>query len=145
LNVFHSDMAFLLLFSQLDQILFIKLFFYVNIENSKSSVYSSSFMAFLKVNDLSLVLYSSSYTHHSSEMSCLIQQQIITSMLMILNFSYHSQLWMSLFASLTITITYPTGCLTTSCLLIIVKLSLSSLVYNNNSLNSTILAYHSFT
>jgi len=50
----------------------------------------------------SLVLYSSSYTPLLSVLSYLILQQTTTSMLMILNFSYHSQLWISLITSLTL-------------------------------------------
>jgi len=46
--------------------------------------------------DPSLVLYSSSYIPLLSVLSYLILQQTTTSMLMILNFSYHSQLWISL-------------------------------------------------
>jgi len=67
--------------------------FNVNIENSKSSLFQLLCGTFLK--DPSLVLYSSSYAPLFSVLSYLIQQTI-TSMLMILNFSYHSQLWISL-------------------------------------------------
>jgi len=49
--------------------------------------------------DPSLVLYSSSYTPLRSVLSYLIRQQTITSMLMILNFSYNFPLWISLIAS----------------------------------------------
>jgi len=47
-------------------------------------------MALLK--GLSLVLYTSSYTPLLSVLSYLIHQQTTTSMLMILNLSYHSEL-----------------------------------------------------
>jgi len=99
-------------------------------------------MEFLK--NLSLVLYSSSYTPLLSVLSYLIHQQTNTSMLMILNFSYHSQLWISLITSLTLKalkLTYLTGCLPISCLLILLILTFSSLVYHNNSLNSLILPF----
>jgi len=58
---------------------------------SYTHLYSKFFVEFLK--DLSLVLYSSSYTPLLSVLLCLIHQQTTTFMLMILNFSYHSQLW----------------------------------------------------
>jgi len=38
-------------------------------------------------------------------------------------------------------LTYPTGCLPISCLLILLKLSFSSLIYYNHSLNSIILPF----
>jgi len=80
----------------------------------------------------------------------LILQQTITSILTILIFCYHSQLWISLITLLTLKkpqLTYPTGCLTISCLLILLKLSFSSLVYHNNSLNyqSSTLQCHTLT
>jgi len=53
-------------------------------------LYSNSLMEFLK--NPSLVFYSSSYIP-LSVLSYLIQQQTITSMQMILNLSYTSQLW----------------------------------------------------
>jgi len=54
-------------------------------------------------------------------------------MLMILNFSYHSQLWISL--------DFSAGCLPMSCLLILQNLSFSYLIYHSNSLNSIILPF----
>jgi len=65
-------------------------------------LYSNFFMEFLK--DPSLVLYSSSQTPFPSVLSYLILQQTTNSMLMILNFSYHSQLCISLITSLTLKI-----------------------------------------
>jgi len=65
-------------------------------------LYSNFFMEFLK--DPSLVLYSSSYTPLLSVLSYLILQQTINSMLIILNFCYHSQLWISFITSLTLKI-----------------------------------------
>jgi len=63
-------------------------------------VYSNFFMEFLK--DPSSALFSSSYSPFLSVLLYLIQQQTITSMLMILNFTYHSLLWISLTTSLTL-------------------------------------------
>jgi len=68
--------------------------------NTLNHLYSNSFMEFLK--DPPLVLYSSSYTPLLSVLSYLIQQQTITSVLMMLDFSYHFQLWISLITSLTL-------------------------------------------
>jgi len=94
-------------------------------------------MEFLK--DPSLVLYSLSNKPLLSVLSYLIQQQTITSMLLTFNFSCHSQLWISLITPLTLKtlyLTYLTESLPTSCLLILLKPSFSSLVYHNNSLNA---------
>jgi len=63
-------------------------------------LYPNSFMEFLK--NPSLVFYSSSDTPLLSVLSYRNQQQTIKSMLMILNFFYHSQLWISLITSLTL-------------------------------------------
>jgi len=96
-------------------------------------------MEFLK--DPFLVLYSSSYT---PLLSLLSSNSAANHMLMILNFSYHSQRWISLITSLTLKAleqTHQTGCLPTSSLLILLKLSFSSLVYHNNSLTSIILPF----
>jgi len=63
--------------------------FSVNFEYSKSTpnpLYSNYFIPLFP----SLVLYSSSYAPILSVLSYVMQQQTITSMLMILNFSYHS-------------------------------------------------------
>jgi len=51
------------------------------------------------LNDPSLVLYSSSYTPLLSVLSYLIHQQTTTSIYADDNFSYHSQLWISLLIS----------------------------------------------
>jgi len=67
-------------------------------------MYYNFFMKCLK--DPSLVLYSSSYTTLLSVLSYLILQQTTNSMLMILDFSYYSQLWISLKTSLTLKILY---------------------------------------
>jgi len=63
-------------------------------------LYFNFFVEFL--NDPSLFLYSSSYAPLLSVVSYLIQKPTITSMLMKLNFSYHSHLWISLITSLTL-------------------------------------------
>jgi len=80
--------------SLLVQILFTKPFFYVNIENSKSSV----FQLVHGVPQGSLVLFSSPYT---PVRYCHIKFST-NLMLMIINFSYHSQPWNSLIISLTL-------------------------------------------
>jgi len=104
-------------------------------------LYSNFFMEFLK--DPSLVLYSSSYTPLLSVLSYLIHQQTTNSMLMIRNFSLSfSDLDFSHnITHLVNAITFPTGCHPISCLLIFLKLSFSSLVYHNNSLNLIILPF----
>jgi len=61
-----------------------------NIFKTLNHLYSSFFMVFLK--DRSLVRYSSSYIPLLPVLSYLIHQQTTNSMLMKLNFSYHSQL-----------------------------------------------------
>jgi len=73
----------------------------------------------------------------------LTHQQTINCILLILNASYHSELLISSISSLTSkhNMTYPNGCLPTICLLILLILSFSSLVYHNNSLNSIILPF----
>jgi len=71
----------------------------MSILKTLNHLYSNSFMEFLK--DPSLDLYSSSYSPLFSVLLYLILQQTINSMLMILNFSYHSELWISLITSLT--------------------------------------------
>ena len=95
------------------------------------------YMEFIK--DLSLVLCYSYCTLLLSVLSYLTLQETITSMLMMLNFSYHSRLLISLKTSLTSKtplLMYPTGCHPTSLLLILLKQSFLSLVYLNNFLNS---------
>jgi len=75
----------------------------MSILKTLNHLYSNFFMEFLK--DPSLVLYFSSYTPLLSVLSYLIHQQTTNySVLMILNFSYHSQLWISLISSLTLKI-----------------------------------------
>jgi len=89
------------------------------------------------LNDSSLVLYSSSYIPLLSVLTNLIQQQTITSILMIFNFSYRSQAGVLSLTSLTLKtlkLTYPAGYLPISCLLILLKLSFSTMVYHKNSL-----------
>jgi len=88
--------------SLLDQILFIKRVPSMSIVRTLNHLYSNSFMEFLK--DPSLILFFLSYTPLHSVLSYLLQQQTITSMLMILSFCYHSQLWISLITSLTLKI-----------------------------------------
>jgi len=80
-------------------------------------LYSNSFIKFLKDPSSVLVPYSSSYTPLLSLLSYLIQQQTITSMLMILKFSEHSQPWIYLITSLTLktrSLLDPTRCLAIS-------------------------------
>jgi len=60
----------------------------MSILKTLNHLYSNYFMEFLK--DLTLVLFPLSYKPLHSVLSHLILQQTITSMLMILNFSYHS-------------------------------------------------------
>jgi len=106
------------------------------------------YMAFLK--ETSLVLYFSSYTPLLSVLSYLIQQQTITS----IN-ADDTELLLSFWAldfshnithlEKTLWLTYPTGYLSILCLLILLKLSFSSLVYHNNSLNSIILTFNYLT
>jgi len=76
--------------------------FYVDIENSESLV----FQLLYGVPQASVLgpLYSSSYTPPLSVLSYLILQQTTNSMPMILNFSDHSLLWISLITSLTLKI-----------------------------------------
>jgi len=71
----------------------------MSILNTLNHLYSNFFMEFLK--DPSLVLYSSSYTPLLSALSYIILQQTTNSMLMIINFSYYSQFWISFITSLT--------------------------------------------
>jgi len=98
-------------------------------------------MEFLK--DPSLVFYSSSY---APPLSTVISNSSVNHQL----YADDTQLLLS-FSALdfshnithlenTIT-TYTTGCLPISCLLILLKLSFSSLVYHNNSLNSIFLPF----
>jgi len=72
----------------------------MSILKTLNHLYSNYFLEFLK--DPSSVLYSSSYTLLLSVLSYLILQQTTNSMLMKLNFSYHSLLWISLITSLTL-------------------------------------------
>jgi len=62
----------------------------MSILKTLNHLYSNFFMEFHK--DPSLVLYFSSYIPLLSVLSYLIHQQTTNSMLMMLNFSYHSQL-----------------------------------------------------
>jgi len=72
-----------------------------NIENSINHLCSNSLMVFLK--DPSLPWSSTLHLiPHSTQHCHLIQQQTTTSMLIKLNFSYYSQLWISLVTSLTL-------------------------------------------
>jgi len=72
----------------------------MSILKTLNHLYSNSSMEFLR--NPSLVLYSSSYrpTPRLSVLSYLIQQQTITYMLMILNWTHHSQLWICLITTL---------------------------------------------
>jgi len=74
----------------------------MSIMKTLNHLYSNFFMVFLK--DPSLVLYSLPYTPLLSELLYLILQQTTNSMLIILNFSYYSLLWISLIISLTLKI-----------------------------------------
>jgi len=110
--------------------------FSMSIMKTLNHLYSNSFMEFIK--DESTVLFSSPLF---SVLSYLIQKKTIPSMLMILNFSYHSHLRISLKTSLTLKtllLTHLTGCLPTCSLFFLLKLRFSSLVYRNNSLYSII-------
>jgi len=115
--------------------------FGMSILKSLNHLYSNSFMEFLK--DPSLSLYSSSYIPLLSVLSYLIQQQTITSMLLILNFLSFSAMDFSHYIThLENTITNVSNWMSSNFLsLILLKLSFSSLVYHNNSLNSIILPF----
>ena len=114
--------------------------FHVSIDLSHLS--SSFFMEYLKV--LSLVHYFSSCTPLLSALSFLIRQQIIISMLMILNSFCLSRHLIFHETSLTLKppyLTFPTGCQPISSLSILPKRNFSLLAYLNNCLNSTLLHF----
>jgi len=126
--------------SVLDQILFTKRSYCMPILKTLNHLYSNSVLQGSVVSPLLLILYT---LLSVGLLSYLLQQQTITSMLMILNF-YHFQLWISLLTSLTLKaqqLTYPTGYHPTFCLLTLLKLIFSSLVQLNNSPNSIILPF----
>jgi len=76
--------------------------FYINIENSKSFVFQLLYRGpQLRIRPWSSTLHR---LHYSSVLSNLTHQQTTNSMLMMLNFSCHSQLWISLITSLTLKI-----------------------------------------
>jgi len=113
LNVFHPALAFLLLLSLLDQILFTKTVLSMSILKTLNHLYSNFFMEFLKdlsfLGPLLFIVYTTPLRTVISNL-----KQTITSMLMILNFSYHSQLWIS--HNITHLENTITGCLSVSCL-----------------------------
>jgi len=110
----------------------------MSILKTLNHLYSNFLMEFLK--DLSLVLYSSSCTPLLSVLSYLILQQTTISMLMILKLLLSFSA-VDLSHNITHLENILSWCLPISCLLILLKLSFSSLVYHKNSLNSIILPF----
>jgi len=112
----------------------------MSILKTLNHLYSNFFMKFLK--DPSLVLYSILYmtpistvkSNSSANHHLYADDTQLLLSFSALDFSHN-------ITHLENTLTYPTGCLPISCLVILLKLSFLSLVYHNNSLNSIILPF----